>query len=199
VVEHLLPKQRVASSSLVSRFFFFSNNLVYMRDKQENTNRQNSLSPDYVIDPDSGLDMWVLMDNAHFAVARARLLELAQYELTKEQAQVLYVLRNHGGSATQAQIAEFTMRQHHSVSTLVNRMNKDGLVEKQKDPNGKGFQINITQKGKEKYRKVTQDSVKMIFSSLSHEERQQLSRYLTRLHNTARNLLGLDYKPPFLK
>jgi DNA-binding MarR family transcriptional regulator len=199
VVEHLLPKQRAASSSLVSRFFFSSNKYVCMMDKQEKTNGQNSLSPDYVIDPNNDLDMWVLLDNAHFAVARARLLELAQYELTKEQAQVLYVLQNNGGSATQAQIAEFTMRQHHSVSTLVNRMNKDGLVEKEKDPNGKGFRINITQKGREKYRKVTQNSVKMIFSSLSPEERQQLSRYLKRLHKTARNLLGLNYKPPFLK
>ena len=170
-----------------------------MTDKQEKTNGQNNLSQDYVINPDSDLDMWVLLDNAHFAVARARLLELAQYDLTKEQAQVLYVLQNNGGSATQTQIAEFTMRQHHSVSTLVNRMTKDGLVEKEKDPSTKGFRINITQKGREKYGKVTQDSVKMIFSSMSSGERQQLSRYLKRLHTTARNLLGLDYKPPFLK
>ena len=73
------------------------------------------------------------------------------------------------------------------------------LMEKEKDPSTKGFRINITQKGREKYGKVTQDSVKMIFSSMSSGERQQLSRYLKRLHTTARNLLGLDYKPPFLK
>jgi DNA-binding MarR family transcriptional regulator len=172
---------------------------MFMTDKQEKTNGQNSLSPDYAIHHDSDFDMWVLMDNAHFAVARARFLEIAQYELTKEQAQVLYVLQNSGGSATQAQIADFTMRQHHSVSTLVNRMSKDGLVEKEKYPNGKGFRINITKKGSEKYQKVTKDSVKMIFSSLSPDERQQLARHLKQLYKTARKLLGLDYKPPFLK
>ncbi len=170
-----------------------------MTDKQKRDTAQNNHATDNEINPDSDFDMWVLMDNAHFAVARARFLEIAQYELTKEQAQVLYVLQNNGGSATQTQIADFTMRQHHSVSTLVNRMTKDGLVEKERESAGKGFRIYITKKGKEKYRKVTKDSVEMIFSSLSPEERQRLAQYLKKLHQTARGLLGLDYKPPFLK
>ena len=46
--------------------------------------------------PDNDHDLWVLLDQAHFAVTRSRLLELAQYDLTKEQAQVLYVLKNLG-------------------------------------------------------------------------------------------------------
>ena len=147
----------------------------------------------------NNFNLWVLLDNAHFAVSRARNLELSQYNLTKEQAQVLYVLLNNGGSATQTQISDFTMRQHHSVSTLVNRMIKDGLVNKEKDPVGKGSLICITKKGREKYRKVTKESMEMIFSSLSPEEKEQLTRYLEQVQLTARNLLGVDYKPPFLK
>lgn len=147
----------------------------------------------------SDFDMWVLLDKAHFVIARSRFLEIAQYGLTKEQAQVLYVLQINGGSATQIQIADFTMRQHHSVSTLVNRMCKDGLVRKEKNRAGKGFRIFITKKGRDKYAKVTRNSIKMIFSSMPSSDRQKLASYLNQLHKTARELLGLDYKPPFLK
>ncbi|MFH1646071.1 MAG: MarR family winged helix-turn-helix transcriptional regulator [Chloroflexota bacterium] len=126
--------------------------------------------------PGSGFDMWVLMDNAHFAIARSRFLEISQFDLTKEQAQVLYVLQVFGGSATQTQIADFTMRQHHSVSTLVNRMCKEGLVRKEKDPAGRGFRIFVTKKGKDKYARVTKNSVEMIFSSLSPAEKKSSPR-----------------------
>ncbi|MGD9142602.1 MAG: MarR family transcriptional regulator [Dehalococcoidia bacterium] len=165
--------------------------------RKKNANDKSSSDND--INTIDVFDLWVLLDNAHFAVSRARILELSQYNLTKEQAQVLYVLLNSGGSATQAQISDFTMRQHHSVSTLVNRMVKDGLVHKEKDPAGKGFLICITRKGRDKYRKVTRESMEMIFSSLSSDEVKQLTRYLEQLQQTARGLLGMDYKPPFLK
>ena len=170
-----------------------------MTDKQKINTNQGKSSAKKDTASIYNFDMWVLLDNAHFAVSRARILELSQYNLTKEQAQVLYILLNSGGSATQTQISDFTMRQHHSVSTLVNRMNKDGLVNKDKDPTGKGFRIYITKKGRDRYRKVTGESMEMIFSSLSPDEIQQLTRYLEQLQQTARGLLGIDYKPPFLK
>ena len=147
----------------------------------------------------SSFNMWVLIDSTHFAIARSRFLEIAQYGLTKEQAQVLYVLLASGGSATQAQIAYITMRQHHSVSTLVNRMCKDGLVRKVKEPKGKMFRVSITKRGRNRYEKLTRDSVEMIFSALSSEDRQKLASYLNQLQTRARSLLGLDYRPPFLK
>lgn len=168
------------------------------REKSRHDN-PNTSGETHNIDYNNGFDMWVLMDNAHFAIARSRFLEIAQYDLTKEQAQVLFVLQLYGGSATQAQIADFTMRQHHSVSTLVNRMCKEGLVSKVKEPGSKGFRIFITEGGKEKYARVTKDSVKMIFSSLTPSERRNLASSLSKLHRTARKLLGLDYKPPFLR
>jgi DNA-binding MarR family transcriptional regulator len=134
---------------------------------------------------DNSHDIWVLLDRTHFAVTRSRLLELAQFNLTKEQAQVLYVLRYFGGSATMTQIASFTLRQHHSVSTLVIRMEKTGLV--------------MTKKGKDIYERVTRESIEMVFSSLSPADKRKLALYLNQLQKRAYSLLGLDYKPPFLK
>jgi DNA-binding MarR family transcriptional regulator len=148
---------------------------------------------------DNDHDLWVLFDQSHFAVTRSRLLELAQYDLTKEQAQILYVLKIWGGSATMNQIASFTLRQRHSVSTLVNRMEKAGLVRKVKVPKEKVYKVTMTKMGKDRYEGVTRDSIEMVFSSLSAADKQKLASYLNQLHKKARSLLGLDYKPPFLK
>ncbi len=75
-------------------------------------------------------NIWVLMDSAHFTISRARFLEIAQYGLTPEKAQILHTIQSNGGSLTQNKISEFTMRQHHSVSSLINRMVKEGLLKK---------------------------------------------------------------------
>jgi len=96
------------------------------------------------------------------------------------------------------QIAAFTMRQRHSVSTLVDRMEKAGLVKKVKIPNKKGYQVTITKKGNERYQNATAKSIEMLLSSLSSEEKQKLTEYLTLLLNKAREMLGLNHNPPFL-
>jgi DNA-binding MarR family transcriptional regulator len=150
------------------------------------------------LDYNNSFDIWVLLDRTHFAVARSRLLELAQYHLTKEQAQILHEILLFGGSASMTQIASFTMRQHHSVSTLVNRMVKAGLVKKIKAPNNRGFKVTITKKGHDRYQQVTRKSIEMIFSSLSTADKRKLAVSLNQVQNKARALLGLDRSPPFL-
>jgi DNA-binding MarR family transcriptional regulator len=170
-----------------------------MHQKQSHRINRDSPAEDTNFNPDNDHDIWVLLDQAHFAVTRSRLLELAQYNLTKEQAQVLYVLKIRGGSATMNQIASFTLRQRHSVSTLVNRMEKAGLVKKVKVSKEKVFKVIMTKKGKDRYEGVTRESIEMIFSSLSAADKRKLVLYLNQLQKQARSLLGLDYKPPFLK
>jgi len=160
---------------------------------------QDSRLEDISFNPDNDHDVWVLLDQAHFAVTRSRLLELAQYNLTKEQAQVLYVLKICGGSATMNQIASFTLRQRHSVSTLVNRMGKVGLVKKVKVSKEKVFKVIMTKKGKDRYASVTRESIEMVFSSLSAADKRKLVSCLNQLQKKAHSLLGLDYKLPFLK
>ena len=147
-------------------------------------------------DPDWNL--WVLLDQTRFAICRARELELAKSKLTIIQASVLYTIQFKGGEITQKQISEFTMRQHHSVSTLINRMIKRGLIKKVKHTGEKGTKIAITEKGKETYNNITKQSIKMIFSTLSAEDKQNMTAYLDVLRNKARGLLGMDYIPPFL-
>jgi DNA-binding MarR family transcriptional regulator len=144
-------------------------------------------------------DLWVILDSAHFAISRSRFLEIAQFGLTPEKAQILHVLQSHGGAVPQSRFSDYTMRQHHSVSSLINRMIKEGLLKKVKYSGERTFTVLMTKKGKDKYSKLTRVSIDMIFSTLSNEDRQKLFSLLTHLLDKSRGLLGIDYEPPFLR
>ena len=133
-----------------------------------------------------------------FAAARNRDLELKHFGLTPAQAAVLFTLEKENGQATQSEIAQFTMRQHHSVSTLINRMVAQGLVKKIQPGNYNKSLIAITEKGRKTYLETNRSSLEMIFSVLSEEEKELLTSLLKPLLEKARKLLGIDYKPPFL-
>jgi DNA-binding MarR family transcriptional regulator len=141
--------------------------------------------------------MWIYIDHARFAVYRLRELELAPYGLTVEQNSVLTVLINEGGSATTKKIEEITLKQHHSISTLINRMIKINCVAKQKSTSGKGYEFYITKEGRALNKKVPVTSLEMVFSALNIEEKKQLSRLLDIVFEKTRNILGLSYTPPF--
>ena len=146
----------------------------------------------------SDFDLWVLLEQTRFAICRAKELELAKINLTVIQASVLYTLRVKGGEATQKEIAEFTMRQHHSVSTLINRMIKSGLLKKVKYSGDKGTRIAMTEKGQELYNGITDVAIAMVFSTLAKEEKIKLAENLTILRAKARSMLGMDHVLPFL-
>lgn len=161
-------------------------------NEKDKKNEQKSL------DLTRNFKLWVLLDNTAFAVARNRDLELKHYGLTPAQASILYTLENNNGQATQNEISQLTMRQHHSVSTLINRMVDQGLVEKVQLPNKNRSQVSITKKGSEIYTNTSRSSMEMIFSVLSEEEKELYNNILKKLLKKARNLLGIDYRPPFL-
>jgi hypothetical protein len=101
-----------------------------------------------VIQPKQYLyEVWVSIDRTRFAIARLRELELAHFNLTIEQASFLHILRNHGSPMTIEVLQDTTLRQPHSISTLINRMNTAGLLKK-KDLNLKGTLSPFPQKDK---------------------------------------------------
>jgi DNA-binding MarR family transcriptional regulator len=143
--------------------------------------------------------LWPLLDQARSAVSRSRGLEVSQYGLTMEQAAVLHTLITEGGSATNDILAYIMWRHYTSVTTLVNRMVKIGLVKKNKIPNQRKYKVSITEKGENIYNQLPINSIIMIFSALSSEEQLQIALILEKLINKTRDILGMDYKPPFMQ
>lgn len=140
--------------------------------------------------------MWRLLDHTRFMIARSREMELAKFGLTPEQSHILHILNQKGGTSTINEIVEITMRQHHSISTLINRMTRQGLVRKIRNPNdNRKFDVVATEKGKNLFKKLTQESIKLTFSCLSEQDKKELETLLRCLLGQAYQVLGKELRP----
>ena len=140
---------------------------------------------------DEEFQLWRLLDHTRFMIARSREMELAQFGLTPEQAYILDILHQNDGSTTINEIVNSTLRQHHSISTQINRMAKQGLVNKiQNTDDRRKYKILLTEKGLELFKEVTRDSIKQTFSYLSDEDKMELIVLLTLLNERAFSMLA---------
>jgi DNA-binding MarR family transcriptional regulator len=145
---------------------------------------------------DTDFSLWRVLDHTRFMIARSREMELAKYDLTPEQSHVLDILQESNGSTTINQLVVITQRQHHSISTLIDRMTKQGLVTKQKAGiDQRKYEVVITDKGKELVTKMTRDSIRIIFSGLSEEDKKRLHSYLSLLVKEAYRVLRRNPAP----
>jgi DNA-binding MarR family transcriptional regulator len=149
---------------------------------------------------DEDYRLWVLLSQAADTALRARQKELDRYDISTAEASVLFAVQAIGERATPAEITRWLLREPHTVTEILNRMVKKGLVTKSKDLEKKNMvRVSITEKGRQVYEQSTKrKSIHKVISSLSREERQQLGSYLERLRNKALGELTEERpKPPF--
>jgi MarR family transcriptional regulator, organic hydroperoxide resistance regulator len=143
---------------------------------------------------DEDQDLWFLLTHTRYAVFRAREKELQRYGVSPEQVSLLFVVQALGNKATPAALSRHILRQPHTVSALVDRMAKRGLVKKVKDLDRKNLvRVVITEKGKQTYELSTKRGpIHRIMGSLSEKEKKEFRSYLERLLGKARKEIGLD-------
>ena len=148
---------------------------------------------------DSDINLYILLDQTNSIVLNAVELELKHFRVTQPQARVLTMLSRENRPVTLDELANWTLKEFNSVSTLINRMEKNGLVKKiRKDGDLKAY-IVLTEKGSDLYHlQVTERSIHLIFSKFSANEIKQLDSLLKKVRDATRDLLGLDFRPPFL-
>ncbi|MFC1951425.1 MarR family winged helix-turn-helix transcriptional regulator [Chloroflexota bacterium] len=144
--------------------------------------------------------LWVLLAQTRHAIAKARKKALRKYNMSTTQAGTLFVIHAIGDKATPAKISRWLFREPHSVSELLGRMEKKGLVKKVKDLDKKNqVRIMLTEKGRETYhhQSINPEPLNRIMSSLSDEERRQLRSYLLILWDNTMKELGMEQEMPF--
>ena len=149
---------------------------------------------------DEDYKLWVLLSQAADTTLRARQKELDRYGISTAEAAVLFAVQAIGDRATPAEITRWLLREPHTVTELLNRMERGGLVTKAKDLERKNLvRVSITEKGRQAYKQSTKrKSIRKVMSVLSREERQQLGSYLERLRNKALGELTEERpRPPF--
>jgi len=152
-----------------------------------------------VLDSDQDFRLWTLLIRTRDAIFKARARELNAGGISNIQAAVLFVSQALGNKATPAELSRWLLREPHSISGLVDRMQSEGLVRKVKDlPKRNMVRIELTEKGQQAYEHSTKrETIHRIMCSLSEKEKQLLSSYLETLCSKAHEELGSEFKPPW--
>jgi DNA-binding MarR family transcriptional regulator len=150
-----------------------------------------AINPDY--------ELWMLFHYTCDAIIRARENELRQIGISRMQAAVLFIVKSIDGPATPAEISRRLFREPHTVSGLLNRMEKDGLVKKTKDLERKNLiRVTITEKGEQAYQQSRELKViANIMSCLSRKKKENLREYLETLRNRTLEELTVRLEMPF--
>jgi MarR family transcriptional regulator, organic hydroperoxide resistance regulator len=143
---------------------------------------------------DKDQDLWLLLTHTRYAIFRAREKELQRYGVSPEQVSLLFVVQALGNKATPAALSRHLIRQPHTVSALVDRMARRGLVKKVKDLDRKNLvRVVMTEKGQKTYDISTKRGpIHRIMNSLSGDEKVIFKEMLERLLSKARKEIGLD-------
>jgi len=114
---------------------------------------------------------------------------LADFGLTVPQVLVMELLAASVEPLTPGKLAHFMYRKPHTISALLGRMEKQGLIRRRRDPKRENtVLVSMTKKGKEAFEKQREaKSIRNITTCLSKED-------LSNLHEINRKLRarGLD-------
>jgi DNA-binding MarR family transcriptional regulator len=149
------------------------------------------------LDPDYNL--WMLLEQVTILTFNATDQELSEYGTTAMQAAVLFVINQIGEETTPAEISRWILRKPSSITGILKRMVKAGLVERTKDlPKKNMVRVRLTEKGQGAYKQsLKRKPIHQIMSALSQEERRQLASLLEKLRTKAIKVGRVKYKPPF--
>ena len=109
-------------------------------------------------------------------VYKAREAELKKYKLTPEQAGALVCIRSLGNKATPAELSRWLFRKRNSITVLLNRMQKLGLVDKKVNKDRKNsITVSLTKKGYDAFNSSIEfQAFHHITDALPRKKRKQL-------------------------
>lgn len=148
------------------------------------------------LDMDLDYKAWVLLQQAAGAIFEVRENELREHGSTAMQATVLFIVKSIGNKATPAEISRWLLRRPHTVSGLLNRMEKAGLVRKTKDLHKKNLvRVTITPKGEQAYKQSLKGkTIHKIMSALGEADREKLASYLRAVRDRAVKEAGIKLR-----
>ena len=125
---------------------------------------------------------WILLRQVYNLIFRCEDRVFSEYNLTTEQHTVLMAIKNISGPVRITDIARWLDRSVNSVSMIIDRMVKAGLVKRTRDrKDRRTVFVTLTNKAEEAYFPATTagwELVQEILSPLSNEDKRTLIRLL---------------------
>lgn len=141
---------------------------------------------------DEYFSLFVLVAQTKDAMLRARQVEYDPHGISNERRALLWIIQSYGGEATPAQIGRRFFRELHSITEMLKRMEKDGLVTRHQGSGRSKSVVRLTTKGSDILRQsLHNETDKRIMSALTLEERDQLAVLLSKLRKQALAELGV--------
>jgi DNA-binding MarR family transcriptional regulator len=127
---------------------------------------------------------------------KVRERELLTQNLSATSAAILFLVEAMGKDVTPAKISRMLLREPHSVSGILMRMEKQGLIKRAKNMERKNLiRVTLTTKGENALKQaMKKEGVKHVLSKLTEEQRKQLKQSLTTLKEAGMKELNLSPK-----
>ena len=138
---------------------------------------------------DQLLGVWMLLHQTYNSISRYEDKELGKVGISAQQHAILMAIMRTNGSATPTQIAKWVDRNANSITLMLDRMEKNGLVIRTRSvTDRRSLYVEMTEKGAEALKqgvKVGWDIIRDVLGSLSVEETRVLSDSLEKLRQRA--------------
>ena len=119
--------------------------------------------------------LWVLIAQTKDAILRARERDYARFGISNERRAVLFIIQNNGGRTTPVEIARDLFRELNSVTEMLKRMEKDGLIKREKAAGRSRIEVSLTEKGLDVFRQsLHNETDRRLFSVLTKRRARAL-------------------------
>ncbi len=120
--------------------------------------------------------------------------ELLPQNLSATSAAILFLIDAMGKDVTPAKISRMLLREPHSISGILMRMEKGGLIKRTKNMERKNLiRVTLTARGDQALKQaMKKEGVKHVLSKLTEEQRRQLQNSLTILKEAGMKELNLS-------
>ena len=153
------------------------------------------------VSPEEERKLWVLLSEVGKGLNMALERELRSFGISPMQVGVMYcldVMKDSGVVPTPSEISRWLSRRPNTISALLQRMEKQGLVRLKRNSQGKNtILVERTKKGQKIYVEVREKThaIASALGCLSSSERNQLREYLEMLDLKLQKML--TRKAPF--
>jgi MarR family transcriptional regulator, organic hydroperoxide resistance regulator len=127
---------------------------------------------------------------------KVRERELLNLNLSATSAAILFLVDAMGKDVTPAKISRMLLREPHSVSGILMRMEKQGLIKRAKNMERKNLiRVTLTTKGDNALKQaMKKEGIKHVFSKLTEEQRRHLKQSIGILKEAGMKELNLSPK-----
>jgi len=143
--------------------------------------------------------LWRLFTQARRAMHKARERELRACNLSARQAGALLISHATEGKVTPYKMARWEILERHSISELLKRMEKQGLIRKTCNFDiRKSVRVELTEKGRKSAGLAARcDSFHKIMACLSAKQRKQFRAILKIIRDKALTEIGIKGNLPY--